>query len=282
MKKILVPTDFSSEADFALEVAASIAARTGATIELLHVVEDLPYQTFSPAGDYIPQDSMDKVFVKKLIEKAHEQLHSRMQSKKLADIALTREVKVGNVFKHVGQSISEEKVDLIVMGTKGASGLHEILVGSNTEKVVRFAKCPVLSVREKPQVFDLKNVVLAVNFEENYTSFLNRLKEWQELFGFTLHILHVNTPLNFDTTSSVDEKMSRFSRKHHLQNYTFTILNEYSYEEGIIGFAKKTKADMIVMLTHGRRGFSFFLDGSVTSSMVNHANIPVMSYKINN
>jgi nucleotide-binding universal stress UspA family protein len=187
---------------------------------------------------------------------------------------------VGNVFKQVGQSIADEKVDLIVMGTKGASGLHEMLVGSNTEKVVRFAKCPVLSVPGNPESFDLKNVVLAVNFEENYTSFLSKLQEWQRIFGFTLHFLHVNTPLNFDTTANIDEKMTKFSKRHHLQNYTFTIINEYSYKEGIINFATKTRADMIVMLTHGRKGLSFFLDGSVTSSVVNHAQIPVMSYKI--
>jgi nucleotide-binding universal stress UspA family protein len=131
-----------------------------------------------------------------------------------------------------------------------------------------------------PESFDLKNVVLAVNFEENYTSFLSKLQEWQRIFGFTLHFLHVNTPLNFDTTANIDEKMLKFSKKHHLQNYTFTIINEYSYKEGIINFATKTRADMIVMLTHGRKGLSFFLDGSVTSSVVNHAQIPVMSYKI--
>jgi nucleotide-binding universal stress UspA family protein len=282
MKKILVPTDFSTEADYALEVAAKIAAKTGAGIELLHVIEDLPHQTFSPAGDYVPQDPMDKLFVRKLIERAHEQLHERMRNSKLEGIELTHEVKVGNVFKHLGQSIADEKVDLTVMGTKGASGLHEILVGSNTEKVVRYAKCPVLSVREKPLAFDLKNVVLAVNFEENYTAFVNTLKEWQKLFGFTLHVVHVNTPLNFDTTANIDEKMIRFSKKHQLQDYTFTIVNEYSYEGGIINFATKTKSDMIVMLTHGRKGLAYFLDGSITSSVVNHANIPVMSFKLNN
>jgi nucleotide-binding universal stress UspA family protein len=223
---------------------------------------------------------MDRVFVRKLIERAHEQLHERMQNNKLAGLAISPVVKVSNVFKLVGESIADEKVDLTVMGTKGASGLHEILVGSNTEKVVRYAKCPVLSVREKSAGFSLKNVVLAVNFEENYTAFLNRLKEWQHLFGFTLHLVHVNTPLNFDTTANIDEKMLKFGKKHHLQGYTFTIINDYSYETGIIKFATKTKADMIVMLTHGRKGLSFFLDGSVTSSVVNHANIPVMSYKI--
>lgn len=282
MKKILVPTDFSTEADYALEAAARIAVKAGASIELLHIVEDLPQQTFSPSGDYLPQSSMDKVFVMKLIERAHEQLLIRMMDTKMAGISLTHEVKVGNVFKQIAQSISDKKVDLIIMGTKGASGMQEILVGSNTEKVVRFANCPVLSIKKKPEDFDLKKVVLAVNFEENYTSFLNKLIGWQKLFDFSLHILHVNTPLNFDTTANVEDKKTRFSRQHQLHNYTFTIVNEYSYEEGIINFANKTKADMVVMLTHGRKGLSFFLDGSITGSMLNHASIPVMSFRINN
>jgi nucleotide-binding universal stress UspA family protein len=280
MKKILVPTDFSPEADYALEAATRIVARSGASIHLLHIVEDLPYDTFSPSGDYIPQNSMDKVFVMKLIEKAHEQLHTRMQDANLAGITITHEVKTGSVYKHIAQGIAGEKVDLIVMGTKGDSGLHEMLIGSNTEKVVRFAGCPVLSIRKKPGGFDLKNVVLAVNFEENYTSFLHKLIDWQKLFNFKLHVLHVNTPLNFDTTANIEERMARFSRKHQLQNYTFTIVNEYAYEEGILGFAAKTKADMVVMLTHGRRGLAYFMDGSITGNVVNHATVPVLSYRI--
>ncbi len=63
MKKILVPTDFSTEADCALEAAARIAVKAGASIELLHIVEDLPQQTFSPSGDYLPQSSMDNSFL---------------------------------------------------------------------------------------------------------------------------------------------------------------------------------------------------------------------------
>jgi nucleotide-binding universal stress UspA family protein len=280
MKKILVPTDFTTEADYALEAAAKIAATSGASIELLHIVEDLPHETFSPAGDYIPQNSMDKLFVMKLIEKAHEQLHTRMKDKKLAGIHLTHEVKVGNVYKHIAQSISDERVDLIVMGTKGDSGLHELLVGSNTEKVVRFATCPVLSIGKQPEAFELKNVVLAANFEENYSSFLHKLLEWQKLFEFSLHIVHINTPLNFDSSAHIEEKMAWFSKKHQLQNYTFTIVNEFTYEAGIINFASKTKADMIVMLTHGRRGLAYFMDGSITGNVVNHANVPVLSYRI--
>jgi nucleotide-binding universal stress UspA family protein len=156
-----------------------------------------------------------------------------------------------------------------------------VLVGSNAEKVVRFASCPVLTVHENAGKFTLKNVALAVNFEDTRASFMNKLKELQQLFGFTLHIVHINTPLNFTTTYAIEEKMHKLSKKYELKNYTFTIINDYSNEEGIIRFADKTNADMIVMLTHGRKGLSYFLDGSTTSQVVNHARKPIMSFKIN-
>jgi nucleotide-binding universal stress UspA family protein len=275
MKTILVPTDFSKEASYSLEAASVIARQTGASIQLLHVIQtayDREYNT----GAAIPLEMKEKIELAK--QEVYKKLEHMIKPFQESGVSMEPYIKVGSVFQQVSDIIAKEKIDLIVMGTGGASGLLELLDGSNTERVVRYANCLVLTVANKIHNFKLQKAVLATNFKDIPHAFINKLNQLQESFSFELQILYVNTPLDYQTTFAIEKRLEAFLAKHDFKNYTTHIVDHYSVEDGITAFAKKTGADIIAMATHGRTGLSHLLDGSVTENVVNHAHTPVLTF----
>ena len=141
MKTILVPTDFSDVAKNATDLAAGLAQKTGAELVLLHVVEDSSVNSVHYTGELTMPNIEDRLFIYKLIEKAKNEFGAIQEQ--YADVAVKEVIRVGNPYYSVQDMVGEYSIDLIVMGTTGASGAKEFFVGSNEEKVVRQAKCPV-------------------------------------------------------------------------------------------------------------------------------------------
>jgi nucleotide-binding universal stress UspA family protein len=136
MKKILVPTDFSTEAGYALDVAAHIAKKTGAEIELLNVI-DAPYSAVGVGGEILPAEiAVDQKAIQKMAETIKTKLKNIAEDKKLKGIKVTYKVDIDRINNRITEEIVNEKVDMLIMGSKGSSGLDEFLIGSNTEKVV--------------------------------------------------------------------------------------------------------------------------------------------------
>nr|HPI81364.1 universal stress protein [Cyclobacteriaceae bacterium] len=137
MKRILVPTDFSKISITALEVACEIAKKAGADVIALHVVEEATSESFRVTGEVVPRSFEDKLYTYKLLEKAKKQLEKLVHDPKFSAIKLDGELRLGNPFHGMNAIITEQKVDLVVMGTRGQTRLAEMIIGSNTEKVVR-------------------------------------------------------------------------------------------------------------------------------------------------
>ncbi|MCX2740816.1 universal stress protein [Pontibacter anaerobius] len=279
MRRILVPTDFSDEARNAYEVAISIARRTGAAIKLLHVVET-PYYTsnFSATGDVmVGSDGMEQVYMLRLLENTKMQMSELLRTVPHEGVEVVHEVDVDRPINKIKRTIKEDEVDLVVMGSKGSSGLDEFLIGSNTEKVVRAADCPVLTVKHRIPDFDVREIVLASDFKREIRGAMDRFKEFQQLFGARIHLVYINTPGAFESSNNVRQKLQYTAEKYGLRNYTINVYNDVMEEDGILHFANDIRADMIMMATHGRTGFAHLLSGSIAEDLVNHTSIPVLT-----
>jgi nucleotide-binding universal stress UspA family protein len=282
MKKILVPTDFSTPAKLAMEVAAEIAKKANAEVVLLHVIETPSSESFNAEGQISEFNAWeDKLFTLKLIEVTKKQI--KLASKELEDAGanVSYKLKIGNPFHGIRTTITDQKVDLVVMGTSGKSSLEEMVIGSNTEKVIRHSKCPVLTVHEKQSGVKFKSIVYATSMSESEKSFSDVVRNAQEMYGATVHLVRINTPMNFKPDTIVKPIMKTFAKKVRLQNYTINVFNDLSEEEGIIHFADSIKADLIAMATHGRTGFAHVLAGSIAEGVANHARKPVLTYVTN-
>jgi nucleotide-binding universal stress UspA family protein len=143
--RILVPVDFSAPSDRALRYATTLADRFGATIELLHVVEDPFVSGAWNAEVYVPNVAE---LLNRLIVTAREQLEESKALVADKGIGVDTTVITGRPAQSIVDHAATERFDLIVLGTHGRTGLSHALLGSVAERVVRKAPCPVLTVRE--------------------------------------------------------------------------------------------------------------------------------------
>ncbi|MTI20277.1 universal stress protein [Fulvivirga sp. RKSG066] len=278
MKKILVPTDFSEQADYAIEVAINIAKKSQAEVIVLHVVEDTTVTSVHYTGDLELPNMEDRLFVVRMIEKAKKEL-AELENK-YKNIGLKTQLRIGNPYHNIKDYINDEHFDFVVMGTKGSTGFEEFLIGSNAEKVVRHAKCPVLTIHKKATNFDFKNIVYATALNEGEEQCVKVVKEFQEAYDAKIHLVRINTPNNFESDRLSLPALRKFAEKCNLKNYEVHVYNEASEEEGIIYFADYLNADLITMATHGRTGLAHLLTGSIAEDVVNHAKRPVMTFVI--
>ena len=231
-------------------------------------------------GEVVPRSFEDKLYTYKLLEKAKKQLEKLVHDPKFSAIKLDGELRLGNPFHGMNAIITEQKVDLVVMGTRGQTRLAEMIIGSNTEKVVRHSKVPVLSVNKKPSRVNFKNIVYATSMSKNEEKFSKIVVEAQKMYNAKIHLVRVNTPGDFQRDRIAKDYMDKFAKKLGLKNYTINVYNDLTEEEGIIYFAESINADMIAMATHGRTGFAHVLAGSIAEEVVNHAKRPVLTYVI--
>jgi len=280
MKKILVPTDFSEQATNALHFGTDLAKMSGAELILLHVIEHPAGSSFSESGEVHAVDPQEHVYILKLIEKIEKDFEDIKSQSVFDHVNVNSLIKVGSPFNTVADLIKTEDIDLIVMGTKGATGLQEVLVGSNAEKVVRHADCPVITVKNEVQIGAIKNIAFATNLSDGQESMILNLKELQKILGATIHLVKINTPNNFERDKNTRAQMQGFVKKYNLENYTLNIYNDSEEEDGIICFAEEKKVDMIALATHGRTGIMHLLAGSIAEDIVNHSKRPVWTFKI--
>ena len=280
MKKILVPTDFSKTATNALDEAANIAKRINADIVLLHVIEEDSSGSINVTGEYVSDDVQEELFMLKLIEKSMSKLDEVIGNPVYQGVSFYKELRLGNPFHGITEIINEHNVDLVIMGTTGSSGISELLVGSNAEKIVRHAKCPVLTISEKADKSSYDDIVLATSMSGNDTKLVNIVKGIQAEYSSKIHLLWVNTLNNFERDRNTKSLMEKFAQKYNLTNYTINIYNHITEEEGIVCFAEDIGANLIAMVTHRRTGIAHLIAGSIAEDVVNHSKRPVLTVGI--
>lgn len=274
MKRILVPTDFSNHAEYALKVAAQIAKKNNGEIYLLHML-DLPHEgsDAQSQGHAIPEIMYFK-------KRAEEKLDELANTDYLQGLEVAQIIKLQSTFTGIIDISKLNNVDLIVMGSHGVNGFKEMIIGSNTEKVVRTSDIPVLVIKKEMGDFNVNNFVFASDFSDEVAKTFEKAVDFSNKFGAHLHLVSVNTPNNFKSTAVAEKIMNEFVTKFKIDNFSTHIYNDVNVEKGILNFANSIDADLIGMSTHGRRGLAHFFNGSISEDLVNHSIKPVVTFKI--
>ena len=277
MKKIIVPIDFSEHSEFALKAAAKLAKKNNAELLVLHMLEMSDIMLNASDG----LQNQKAVFFFKLAE---QKFNEFLDKDYLKDIKITPIVKHFKVFSEVNDVAEEHEADLIVMGSHGTSGLKEVLIGSNTERVVRNANIPVLVVKNNLNEVNFEDVAFACDFSEDTISAYLKASKLFEKMGAKMYLIYVILPndrfkssleierlvVNFFTKA--DRNLDRMKDVHYVSDYTV--------EDGILNFSMKMGADLIAVPTHGRKGLAHFFQGSVGEDVANHSTLPVITFKI--
>jgi len=277
MKKILVPVDFSPKSEEALKVAAIIAKKTNAEIYTLHLLDIPSGQVDMVAGNTVPTGPV----AIRMFEQTHEQFDEFLDKDYLNEIPVYEKVLVDNPVEGISDFADENEIDLIVMGSHGTTGLEDFFVGSNTEKVVRTAKIPVLVIKEPAENFKIEKVIYASKFTDDNIEAFKIVMDFLKVFKPEIFLLRVNTISNFKSTTELEEIMDEFMKKvPEYECFKKIIYDDYTVQEGIFNFAEKINADLIALGTHGRQGIMHFLSDSIAERVVNKAKKNILTIKM--
>lgn len=277
MKKIIVPIDFSEHSEYALKTAAKLAKKYDAELLALHMLEMSDIMLSASDG----LQGQKAVFFLQLAEK---KFNDFLKKDYLEDVSVIPIIKHFKVFSEVNDVALKNDADLIVMGSHGTSGLKELFVGSNTERVVRNADIPVLVVKNNVMNVGFDVVTFACDFsEENIESYLKAVKLFDKM-NSKVYMVYVNLPNDkFKSSLEIEKSVVNFFTKadgNLKKMKDVHYVSDYSVEEGVLTFSNKIGADLIAVPTHGRKGLSHFFEGSVGEDVANHSTLPVITFKI--
>lgn len=276
IKKILAPVDFSPTANNALQVAIAMANRHNASIHLLHTVQPRLY--IDPTGIHGAAAGAEQI----LVTDAKDNLEKHKSAiQKNNRLTITTSVEMGTVAISTRNYVFSHQIDLVVMGTHGASGWNEFFLGSNAMSTIKECSCPVLTIPPsfKKRTFD--SVLYPIRNVEGVIEKYDFIKRIVEKNDAKIHLLGVAL-LNDDYEITILANKVKAVREAILHN------NEYiSYETHqcdniagkILEVAHARNDDiMIINATLDKAWYKFF-NGSYTQQIVNHSKIPVLSVK---
>ncbi|MDR6301548.1 universal stress protein [Mesonia maritima] len=277
MKKILVPVDFSNHSEYALKTASILAKKWNASIVALHMLGISEAVFTKEDSEDIPKG----IYFMKLAEKRFNDFLDRDY---LEGVSIETTVQNHTEFNKIDEVAKKCNADLIVMGSHGASGMKEVFVGSNTEKVVRTSSVPVLVIKNKMNDFYMNKVVFACDFNLDYLPSFKKAYQFFNALNIKLQLVFVNLPEKFISTEEMEERALKFMLNTGIENTDLfddiVYYADYSLESGIYNFCNKFDADLLVIPTHGRKGLAHFFSENLGEALVNHVQLPIMTFKI--
>lgn len=273
MKTIVVPTDFSPVAVNALNYAAEMAVGLGASLTLLHVYQIPVSYTDSQA----PLPVMNVSDIETLNQQQMNELKANLEKVTGGAISISTEVRLGVVEDELETICAELNPLAVVMGTRGASVVERLFLGSTTLSVLRKLTTPVVVVPPGAVYKGISKIGLACDFKAVADSIPSEtIKQWVKIFDAELLVLNVD----YDNRSFKPDTPEQAVVLHRLladvkPKYHF--IESESVEDGISEFAEKNNIDLIVTIPKKQRLLDRLFQKSHTSSLAVHSHIPILS-----
>lgn len=275
MKNILLPTDFSDNSWNAIKYALKLFKNEVCNFYLLHVTLVPNYSTAET-----PIIPMTRTISQNLLIQAKQELldllkniKKQFQNPKHSFFTLSSY----NFFiDAVKDHIEEKKIDLVIMGTKGASGLSEIIIGSNTGDLINKVKCPALVVPEKAEYKDPKEIAFPTDYNIFYQpKILNDITELAKIFDSSIRVLHIVKKDETLTASQIENK--EFLNTFFMdEKHSFHRITNKNIEAGIQCFVESRDIDLIVMVAKNLSLFQRIFFIPIVEEISFHIKIPFL------
>ena len=247
-----------------MEYAAFLAKIRNSTVHILTVIH-----------------STDEVEYKK----AEEQLNTLKDIDFLEGVDVVTYIKIdGNICDKILECAEEINPDLILMGSHGTSTVAEILLGSNTEKVVRKSDYNVLTIKHKMVEMKINSIAFASDFSPESNRIFSVIRGIAEKFGAKIHLLKINTPTHFEPTRVSMDKIDHFIDNEGLSpltgdKYKVALYADSTEELGILNYCIENEIDMVALGTH-KHAFWKLMFESTSQNLINHSFRPVLTIPI--
>ncbi len=273
MKKILFPTDFSPNANLALSYAARFCRLHNCELLVLHAchVNAFAYQL-------VNEETQEDI----ILDTANTDLteYCNKNSSTLGDIKFTMIVEYGFAADSIVDSAKKNEVDMIIMGTKGISGIDEYLIGSNTMSVINKASCPVLAIPEQSNLKNFTKIVFATDYRENDIESIKFLSTIAAIFQAEIIILHVKdfmAPITFED-ALLEIFKDDVKKNIAYNNISFHVLKGLSHSEALNEYLVEHNIDLVAVSTRKRNLLNKIFDTSFTKKMLYHTHIPLLAF----
>ncbi len=279
MKRILVPTDFSKEANKALEMAHLIAVkaqqeRGDVEIDLLHTEEGVGQDSYQMTGAPL-KNHMDDVFMMKILAKVQKKAKHLASLPEMADVKIKPFVRLGELKEVVADHLERRPADLIVMGNREMSDWDRFWEGSNSERLAYIKETPIIVAHEEVHP-KLDTIVLATDKNHNIHSALTPLRELQQVTGAEIKLVRITTPGVDNHEDKVLEELVAFAQDNGLSNCSYHTFKDNSVEHGVINFAQAQGADVIAMVSHHHNMFVNVYLHDQSFEVKEHSSLPFL------
>lgn len=273
IKRILIPFDFSETSALSLDHAVHMAKTAGAELYLLHIIETSTFPS-SIAHAF-------SGFEKKVEEASNEKL------KELSDELSTKHgikvhtiTEVGKIYKRIVHTAKQAHIDLVLMGTHGASG-SSYIIGSNTTRVVQESHCPVISFQTHSTKLGFTNIALPIDDSPESRQKVNFAMEIAKLFNAKITVIGLNRNGNEDYQRKFRikiEQVEDFLGQHGVQTDTIYQQGE-DLAKNTLAAATEINADLLVIMTEQEPSITGMLMGTYATKIINGSKIPVMTVR---
>ena len=279
MKNILFPTDFSNNANSAFIYALQLAKKMEVELLVLHVYKLPDIKTNLPHTVREVYDSIELEEFENF--KDHIPLLRKIaEENELDDVPIKSILEEGDTVSTILDVAKKQESGMIVLGTKGASGLKKIFIGSVAGEVLENATCPVLAVPEDAVFGGKINKIAATTiFEDKEYKVIARVLDIADLFDAELHIVNVDLANTSFYTDKMEELRSLYKNR---SNLFFHVLKGHHVEKVVLDFAQKEKIDLLAMFTRKRKFFRELFEYSYTKQMAYHTTIPILAIQSHN
>jgi nucleotide-binding universal stress UspA family protein len=284
MKKILVPTDLSETAELGLKLAVEIARRCNASISLVHFTRHPLGQTFSSTGEVnLQADEEENIFTLEYLQAKKQKLEELAATFLTEGLSIEFKVIDGKFKSGLDAYMSEENVDLIVMGTSGEENAKEVFTGNHTDQVIKISGCPVLSVRDGFAVDEFSNIVVAaaVLTDNQVADGLKYLADIGKCFDSHIHLVHVRDTAG-DSNLILHEYFNKMAQIAELSKYSVTILEGDDAADVVSTYAQNVNAGLIAVLKSRKDGIFRIFSNRFSNRIIREEGRPVFTLNLHN
>lgn len=274
IRKIMVPVDFSDTSAHALDHAAWLAATAQADLLLVHVLPPDHYYFETPEPYVLPNDDNEN---RRLAEQQLREIVREYSGR--YGINPRYRILQGKISYEIMDLATSESTDLIMMGTHGAKGLEEILIGSNAQQIVSRAPCPVITFQQEKRNPGFSNIVLPIDRSRHSREKVSVAISLAQTCHSKIHILGLldnNDEGEYEKLQIVLDQVQMAIDNAEISYTRHTVKGDHLAGEAI-KYAESIHADLILILTEDESVMGRIDLGPLSRHIVNHSPIPVMS-----
>lgn len=280
MKNILLPTDFSPNAENALNFAVEVVRKVKGNLILFHAYSVQLIDPNMPAEIYLSAYQEEEKSAKESLEELSKKIIDSNKDENGNNLFTVEAVVTqGLVVDEVLSMTEEYKIDLVIMGTHGASGITELILGSNTASVIEKSSVPVLAIPYNAVYKEIKNIVYAYDDIKSGLPSFQKLLEFAKIYDSEITLLHI-IESEKNTEELNKKEFEKIKQSITYEKVRLELVKEEKVLEGINDYICSNPVEVLAMAVRKKTLLDKIFSRSLTKKMAYHTKIPLLALHV--